>query len=471
MIKEMKIYNSTVVPEKGKQNWKILEIELDSPISEIKKHIKDEFDLRNLKFILFLKNEKLKKWFKMDENKKISDYPYEGDIRLDIKNSVSLDKIEELKKLVKNRIDEFPYGVLQVETTTAETTKKKLVQAAKHFINEAITDPKNASFSIPSRSGDNIGFDEESEMVLLGMQRTERQFRSLSSVKSVKQLTYLMKHMYEQLDRNIHVTKRDLFYNDVNAFETQNTSDNLIEDVGAMLQVTRPSLNVTASAKGIVVGHIQYTERGDLIDGTRTGSGKSIAPNIDDIENIQSDAEFVLVIEKDAVFNRLAEDQFYDYVPSILVTAKGQPDMATRLFLKKIDEELNLPILALMDADIYGFEILRVYSVGSKALSFEAANLAVPNIKWLGLLPSDLKDESDFKIPKSTHIKMSNSDEKRTKLLLEEEFVKRKPEWTREIQVLLDLKVKAEIQALNAIDPQYITNHYLPMKLESGDFI
>ena len=30
---------------------------------------------------------------------------------------------------------------------------------------------------------------------------------------------------------------------------------------------------------------------------------------------------------------------------------------------------------------------------------------------------------------------------------------------------------KAEIQALNAKDPQYITNQYLPAKLEAGDWI
>jgi meiotic recombination protein SPO11 len=259
---------------------------------------------------------------------------------------------------------------------------------------------------------------------------------------------------------------------DVNTFESQSTSDNLIEDVGAMLQVTRSSMNINADSKGIVIGHVEFTENNDPIDCTKLGSsGKQITPNIDDIANLQSDAEFVLVIEKAAIFNRLAEDQFYDYVPSILVTAKGQPDMATRHFLKRINDELELPILAIMDADIYGFEILRVYSVGSKALSFEASNLAVPNIKWLGLLPSDLKEESGFGIPSSTHIKMTKSDERRIKLLLDEEFVIRKPDWRNQIQTLLDMGIKAEIQALNARDPQYITNHYLPNKLESGDFI
>ncbi len=92
-----------------------------------------------------------------------------------------------------------------------------------------------------------------------------------------------------------------------------------------MLQVTRSSMNVTASAKGNVVGHIEFEEQGNYKDCTKQGNSVQISPNIDDYTKMQSDAEFVLVIEKDAVFNRLSEDKFYNYVPSILVTAKGQP--------------------------------------------------------------------------------------------------------------------------------------------------
>ncbi|MDH5402558.1 MAG: hypothetical protein OEY49_08715, partial [Candidatus Heimdallarchaeota archaeon] len=460
--------NSVFLPTIQKK----LEIELDITVNEFKKQLRDEFELPNLNFLVFLRSDK--KWYPLPDDKAILDtYPFNGKgLQIDIKRVIDSKKISELVLREKQSQEfDYPFGVLHVETTEAETTKNRLVNIARQFLNDALRDPSNVSFSIPSRTGDNIGFDEDTELVLLGKQRVARQFRSLSSVKSVQQLTQLMKIIHEVLSRDIHSTKRDLFYMDVNSFETQNTSDSLIEDIGAMLQVTRPSMNVTASSKGIVVGHLEFTEKGDYIDCKRIGSGKSISPNIDDIDNLQSDAEFVLIIEKDAVFNRLAEDQFYDYVPSILVTAKGQPDMATRMFLKKINDELNLPILAIMDADIYGFEILRVYSVGSKALSFEASNLAVPNIKWLGLLPSDLLEDSGFGIPKSTHLKMTKSDERRTKLLLEEEFVKRKPQWRNQIQTLLDLGVKAEIQALNARDPQFITNHYLPEKIEAGDFI
>ncbi len=38
----------------------------------------------------------------------------------------------------------------------------------------------------------------------------------------------------------------------------------------------------------------------------------------------------ILVIEKDAVFQRLMEDSFPSLVPSVMVTGRGMPDMATR---------------------------------------------------------------------------------------------------------------------------------------------
>lgn len=43
-----------------------------------------------------------------------------------------------------------------------------------------------------------------------------------------------------------------------------------------------------------------------------------------------------MVVEKDAVFQRLVEDGFAEQTGAILVTAKGMPDMATRAFLHSL---------------------------------------------------------------------------------------------------------------------------------------
>ena len=48
------------------------------------------------------------------------------------------------------------------------------------------------------------------------------------------------------------------------------------------------------------------------------------------VVDIESNAHFILLVEKDAAFMRLAEDRFYNTYPCIILTAKGQPDVATR---------------------------------------------------------------------------------------------------------------------------------------------
>ena len=59
-----------------------------------------------------------------------------------------------------------------------------------------------------------------------------------------------------------------------------------------------------------------------------------------------SDALAIVVIEKDAIFQRLNQDRFYDSLPCILVTAKGMPDLATRVFLHSVHAAFpSLPVL------------------------------------------------------------------------------------------------------------------------------
>ena len=70
--------------------------------------------------------------------------------------------------------------------------------------------------------------------------------------------------------------------------------------------------------------------------------GKAIPSNIDKVDCFRSEAKFVLLVEKDAAFMRLAEDRFYNRFPCIIITAKGQPDVATRLFLSKLKRDLRI---------------------------------------------------------------------------------------------------------------------------------
>lgn len=310
---------------------------------------------------------------------------------------------------------------------------------------------------------------EELDRIVLKNKTTKANFATVSSVRKVTILTRVMQLVHQVLSRGIHVTKRDLFYTDVKLFKDQKDSDAVLDDISCMLGCTRNSLHVVASEKGVVVGRLQYKEDGDEIDCTKMGvGGKAIPSNIDKVSDMRSDAKFVLLVEKDAAFMRLAEDRFYNKYPCIIITAKGQPDVATRLFLSKVKRDLKIPVLALVDADPYGLKIISVYMQGSKNMAFDSGNLTTPDIKWLGVRPSDL---DKFKIPEQCRLEMTAKDIETGQHMLNEDFIKSNPDWVKEINIMLETKTKAEIQALSSYGFQYLSQIYLPLKLQEGDWI
>lgn len=55
--------------------------------------------------------------------------------------------------------------------------------------------------------------------------------------------------------------------------------------------------------------------------------------------------------------------------------------------------------------------------------------------------------------------------------MLKEDFIQKNPAWVRELELMLKLKQKAEIQALSSFGFQFVTEVYLPRKLQAGDWI
>lgn len=56
-----------------------------------------------------------------------------------------------------------------------------------------------------------------------------------------------------------------------------------------------------------------------------------------------------------------------------------------------IDVQPRVPILALVDSDPYGIDILSVYKHGSQSLSHENEKLAANRVEWLGVWASELE--------------------------------------------------------------------------------
>ena len=357
---------------------------------------------------------------------------------------------------------------VEVIGLTSDQTQNELVEVAMEILNEAMMTGRPA-FEIPSRSSDNIVWDEIRDLLLLGMKTVARPYHSLASVVDATRTARVMEIVFDLLKSNLHATKREVFYSDVNLFREQKRSDKIIEDVASMLHTTRDSIHVVASARGSAMGRVVIRDGGDTIDLTRMGTGGwAITPFLDQVEIVESDAEFILMSEKDAAVMRLAEAKYWNRQPCIVLTGKGSGDIATRAFLRLLVKELEIPAFALVDSDPYGHYIYSVFLRGSKRLSYESPFIATPELKLLGVLSRDLEE---YRIPKSVRIPMEPTDIKRVRDMLNEPFVQANKAWVKDLRLMLKLKEKAEIQAFASHSFEYLTDDYLPRKLETGDWI
>ncbi len=384
------------------------------------------------------------------------------------KNMAPIRKLRANMKTVAPKSLQGIQGIREVQELNTDDVSHKLEDLVVDVVLQIL---KGGSFelTVPNRSTSNQRYLEDLDRNVLGDKVSKRLFLSTNHVRKTAITTRVMELVHEVLEKGIHITKRDLFYTDVKLFKDQSESDGVLDDVACMAGCTRTSLHIVASDKGLVVGNVQYTEAGDEIDCTRMGvGGKAIPPYVDQIQNIRSNAEFILLVEKEAAYMRLAEDRFYQDYPCIIITGKGQPDVATRLFLRKLKDQLNIPVLGLVDSDPYGLKILSVYCSGSKSMSYDSFNLTTKDIKWLGVRPSDL---DKYNLPEQCRLPMTEADKKLGRDLLEEPFVKKNPEWVKELELMLEMGTKAEIQALSSFGFQYITQTYLPRKLKEADWI
>jgi meiotic recombination protein SPO11 len=129
--------------------------------------------------------------------------------------------------------------------------------------------------------------------------------------------------------------------------------------------------------------------------------------------------------------------------------AKGYPDIQTRQFLRLLSTHVPT-IFVLVDFDPDGLGIMSTYKYGSIALAQESQHLAVPSIRWLGVRSSDFVQDS---CDKTGLLKLSGRDRRIAMRMLEKDIFGeegREKEWRRELQVMLVLNFKAEIQILSS---------------------
>lgn len=312
-------------------------------------------------------------------------------------------------------------------TIRDDVTAPELIEEIKGIASLVLSDierRRNPAFDVPIRSANNIVYDQKRDVIHMGKNISQRTFHNTGTVTAFTQMLFIMSVLQEATERRKHLTKREIFYQDPVLFnKDQKTSDSIIEDIAVAIGVTRPCLQVVAAAKGVCVGDLTLKEGDDVFNCNELGRGGwSISPFIDEVEIKECGANYILVVEKDAALIRLIEEDFHKKNKCLLITGKGQPDIATRRLIRRLWKENNLPVYILTDSDSYGMQICSSYKRGSISLSFESPYLAVPDAHLLGLLPSDL---DKFEVPKAARLKMTEWDLKKAKNMLEYPWIAR----------------------------------------------
>lgn len=131
---------------------------------------------------------------------------------------------------------------------------------------------------------------------------------------------------------------------------------------------------------------------GDIIDCNAFKGATLMPSNFTYIDKFITSAYLVLLVEKYTVFQNLIANDILSKLNGnvIIMTGRGYPDISTRWILHKLCQENHLPIYALVDGDPFGIEIMLIYRYGSYAYSHYTNELICPQLKWLGIHPSDI---------------------------------------------------------------------------------
>ncbi len=353
--------------------------------------------------------------------------------------------------------------------------QKRLKEKIGEKILKDVEKGENPYIEIPLRTLNNVVYDSKTGMLTLGGKSAKRFLFNIAHAKKFTQTLMVSAFCNQLLKENLHTSLRDMFYalkrtfpnSNENTFEEENESNAVLVDLEVALDVLREQLHLNADVRGRVVGNVVIKDGRDLINWAKLGSGGwAIPSNVEDIEFKKVDADWILCVEKNAAFERLHEDKFWQKHNCILLTTQGQPARGARRLLQRLSTEFKLPVYVATDADSFGWYIYSVIKYGSISLAHVSERLGTPTAKFLGLTISDI---DEFKLHNFT-IKATEQDIKRAEELMNYEWFKSK-DWQRELRLMVERKIKAELEALSGRGLKFMTEVYLPTKLKEKKFL
>ena len=332
---------------------------------------------------------------------------------------------------------------------------------------------------VPKVGYDNTIWSDEKRMLTIGNKMIQVSPDSTKKIPTFAQYLVMANAIRRLLDEEMESTIRGMYYatlstvgdekNKQKFWNSQENSDDSIKALELLTGVPREEFSVTSKPKGMISGPITLRVGGDIIDcnlGSRATS-QLIPTNIRDVEIVNVKANFVMVVEKDTVLNNIRKSGFIQKYNAILMTGSGEPDRATRMMVRTLNEEWKKPVVIFADADPWGLGIALRYKIGSESLSYDSDRLVTPNAKVLGMMFSDIYD---YNIPEVARLTASDEDMNRANDMKKKPWLQDR-QWQRELNLFLKRKEKCELDAFFKHGFKYLAETYMPQKLREVGLI
>ena len=346
--------------------------------------------------------------------------------------------------------------------------KGRLVGIAREWY-EQMRDGIVPFVRLPTRTKQNIEYDDESEVWKYGDKESTRAATTEKSAVHLLKMAYVIGFLKQQLVENRSSTLRELYYISEGwrraKFSAQDESNLLVEDLEIITDVQREAFHLRPEEDGAsIFGPLRIRET------TRRGvremhcqedvgeAGYPIPNNVDTLDFVDHDAKFVIAIETGGMYARLMENGFDEEYGAILVHLKGQPARSTRRVLRRLNDSLDLPVVVFTDGDPWSYRIYASVAYGSIKSAHMSELLATPQAQFIGVQPTDI---SDYNLPSD---KLTEQDTNALKAeLTDPRFAT--DYWHTQINLQLDMKLKSEQQAFASRGLDFVTKEYLPTRL------
>jgi DNA topoisomerase-6 subunit A len=320
---------------------------------------------------------------------------------------------------------------------------------------------------------------------------------NVSSVKKMSRAIFMLEVLLRNIETGAVNTKRELYYiskgevkhnNGLRPldFTEQEESDATIDFICEMIECYREELNCYANDRGGQTYSRQLVVEETLPDGStveidlsRLGTSPFQPKNRP--QNLRLSAkkkiEFCLVVESEGTANTLVANGFTARNDCIVMGAQGVPSNAVRGWVKRIQDQLKVPIFFFGDLDAYTVQnIYRTLKAGSAASLIRNSDFSAPDVHFLGVLPEDIKkfDLADYAV-KEDNVQDARSLKKAKDALENDPFFKSKRNKgiAEILNWLLKNKRRCEQQAYFMVNPRDVTmpEKIIVEKIRSGNYV